>query len=139
MRCRLARALPLQEWQPWPRGYPLRPRSGQPPPATWPWVASPCGLAVDAAYARRRRPCRRQPCPRAAAIASGCPCKGLWLWPVASLQGALAAAGCPLQPASSWVVGPTWGLVAPPRGLRCENVARMRRTILRDSISAHAV
>ncbi|RZR93432.1 hypothetical protein BHM03_00021939 [Ensete ventricosum] len=84
-RCRLARALPLQE------------RSPLQATALAAGDSAPCGLAMGAAYARRRRPYRRQPCPRAAAHTGGCPCKGLW--PVTPLQGALDAAGCPLHPA----------------------------------------
>ncbi|RZS24419.1 hypothetical protein BHM03_00057483 [Ensete ventricosum] len=67
--------------------------------------AAPYGLASGAAYARRH-----QPCPWAGTHAGGCPCKGLWPWPVAPLQGALAAAGCPLQPTWPWVADPAWEL-----------------------------
>ncbi|RWV85115.1 hypothetical protein GW17_00053118 [Ensete ventricosum] len=48
-------------------------------------AAATCGLATGVAYARRRRPCKRQPCPRVAVPVGGCPCKGV-----------LAVAGRPL-------------------------------------------
>ncbi|RZR88042.1 hypothetical protein BHM03_00015547 [Ensete ventricosum] len=110
-RCRLASALPLQERSPLQAatltaGLPL---------AASQRAAAPYGLAAGAAYACRRHPCRRQPCPRATAHAGGYPCKGLWPWPAATLQGALVAAGCPLQSAWPWVVGPAWGLAVAGR------------------------
>ncbi|RZS03142.1 hypothetical protein BHM03_00033284 [Ensete ventricosum] len=74
------------------------------------WAAATCSLAAGTAYARKRLPC-----PRATAPAVGCPYKGVWSWPVAPLQGALAATGCPLQLAKPWVA-------APPRCSCCERV-----------------
>ncbi|RRT41586.1 hypothetical protein B296_00015094 [Ensete ventricosum] len=56
--------------------------------------AAPCGLTAGGTYARKHHPRRRQPCPRAAAIAGGCPCKGLWPWPTTPIGG-LAMAGRP--------------------------------------------
>ncbi|RWV83211.1 hypothetical protein GW17_00055216 [Ensete ventricosum] len=51
-------------------------------------AAAPCSLTARAAYARRH-----QPCPRVAVPAGSYPCKGLWPWLTAPLQGALAAVG----------------------------------------------
>ncbi|RWV83968.1 hypothetical protein GW17_00054361, partial [Ensete ventricosum] len=59
-------------------------------------VAAPCGLATGVAYASRHHPCRHQPCPRAIAHAGGCPCKGLWSWPAATLAGGLGRNQLPL-------------------------------------------
>ncbi|RZS07917.1 hypothetical protein BHM03_00038824, partial [Ensete ventricosum] len=135
-RCRLARVLPLQERSPLQAialaaGLPLATSQRAAAPAAWPKVAAPYSLAAGAANARKRRPCRRQPCPWAAAQDGDCRCKGLWLWPAAPLQGAFAVASCLLQPASPWVAGPTWGLAAPPPCcLRCENAARTRRSYI---------
>ncbi|RWW17093.1 hypothetical protein GW17_00018997 [Ensete ventricosum] len=78
-RCRLARVLPLQERPPLQAAALL---AGLPLVASQ-RAAAPCGLAAGAAYARRRRPFMRQPCPRATAHAGGCPCKGLWPQPAA--------------------------------------------------------
>ncbi|RZS20055.1 hypothetical protein BHM03_00052526 [Ensete ventricosum] len=69
-RCRLARTLSLQERSPLQAaalaaGLPLT-ASQQ--------AATPCGLAVGAAYTHRHCPCRCQPCPRAAAPARGFGC-----------------------------------------------------------------
>ncbi|RWV81724.1 hypothetical protein GW17_00056832 [Ensete ventricosum] len=67
----------------------LRPRHGRSP-------------LTGVAYARRRRPCRRQPCPWVATAAGGyplqggCPCKGLWPWS-ATLVGGLGMAGHPCR------------------------------------------
>ncbi|RZS18896.1 hypothetical protein BHM03_00051220 [Ensete ventricosum] len=89
-RCCLARVLPLQERPPLQAtalaaGLPL---------AALQRAATPCGLAAGTAYAHRRHPCRRQRCPRAAAHAGDCPCKGLWPW-VAGPAWGLAMAGRP--------------------------------------------
>ncbi|RWV87178.1 hypothetical protein GW17_00050858 [Ensete ventricosum] len=81
--------------QPYPQGCPLWPRSGQLPPTAM--ATAPCGLAASVAYARRRRPCRRQPCLRATVPAGGyplracCPCKGLWPWPATLILIAFTA------------------------------------------------
>ncbi|RZS10506.1 hypothetical protein BHM03_00041739, partial [Ensete ventricosum] len=72
-RCRLARALPLQERPPLQA---TALASGLPLAASQ-QATVPCGLAVGAAYARRRRPYKRQLCPRAATHAGGYPYKGL--------------------------------------------------------------
>ncbi|RZS03825.1 hypothetical protein BHM03_00034052 [Ensete ventricosum] len=76
--------------QPWPRGCPLQPYSGQTPPAAWPRVTAPCSLAAVVAYARRRRLYRHlvgrrplQPCSRAAAqVGAAAP-----YWLAASVMG----------------------------------------------------
>ncbi|RWW00680.1 hypothetical protein GW17_00036344 [Ensete ventricosum] len=65
-RCYLMRALLLQERSP----------------------LQSVALAAGATYARRH-----QPCPWATAHAGSFPCKGLWPWSVAPLQGALVAVG----------------------------------------------
>ncbi|RWW35720.1 hypothetical protein BHE74_00059317, partial [Ensete ventricosum] len=119
---RLARALPLLaaapasgrpcKQQPRPRGCPLWPCSGQPPPAAWPQaLPTSAGTAPVGANHARGRPhlLEAAPCNR--------PSRG---WP--TLHG-----GWP------WLAAP------PPCCLRCENAARMHRTILRDSISSHVV
>ncbi|RWW10484.1 hypothetical protein GW17_00025973 [Ensete ventricosum] len=79
-------------------------------------AAAPCSLTAGAAaYARKRRPCRRQPCPRADVHANDYPYKRLWSWPTAPLHRALTTVGYPLQPAWPWVAGPAWGLVVAGR------------------------
>ncbi|RWW10114.1 hypothetical protein GW17_00026359 [Ensete ventricosum] len=68
---------------------------------------------------RGRCLCPLEPPLQAPAMPPGddCPCKGLWPWLAAPLQGALAAAGCPH----------TAGLVVLfPYCLCCENVAITR-------------
>ncbi|RWV82098.1 hypothetical protein GW17_00056432 [Ensete ventricosum] len=95
--------------QPWPWGCPLRPRSGQSPLVAWPRAAAPCGLAVGVAYARRNRPYRRQPFPRATIHASGCPCKGAFAMADRPLVGGLGRSRLPLA-ASLAVGGRPWGL-----------------------------
>ncbi|RWV78013.1 hypothetical protein GW17_00061086 [Ensete ventricosum] len=82
----------------------LRVRRGQ-PLAGWPLAVGPYGLVADGRplLAHRWQPpmraghSRQPPC-RGALAATGRPCRGggIWPWPVAPLQGALAAAGCPL-------------------------------------------
>ncbi|RZS14648.1 hypothetical protein BHM03_00046363 [Ensete ventricosum] len=70
---------------------------GRPPLAASLWATTPCGLAAGGAYAHRRHPCRRQPCPRVAAASGGCTC---WWLPLAGwlpLQGALAMADHPYK------------------------------------------
>ncbi|RZS17615.1 hypothetical protein BHM03_00049781 [Ensete ventricosum] len=108
-RCRLARALPLQKRLPVQAAALV---AGLPLAASQRAAAL---TATSATYARRHRPYRGQPCLRAAAHVGGYPCKGLWLWPVAPLQGALVAASCPMQPAWSWVADPAWGLAVAGR------------------------
>ncbi|RRT36398.1 hypothetical protein GW17_00048461 [Ensete ventricosum] len=51
--------------QPWPRGYPLWPCSGQPPPVARPRAATSCGRAVGNRHLRagRSRSCPRGYCP----------------------------------------------------------------------------
>ncbi|RWW47074.1 hypothetical protein BHE74_00046985, partial [Ensete ventricosum] len=67
--------------------------------------AAPCGLIAGGAYACKHHPRRRQPCPRAAAIAGGCPCKGLWPWPTTPIGG-LAMAGRPSRGTWPWPATP---------------------------------
>ncbi|RWV89344.1 hypothetical protein GW17_00048508, partial [Ensete ventricosum] len=100
-------------------GCPLRSRRGQQALAAWPLAAAPCRLAV--AFRARG----------AAATAGGRLLQGAWLQSAAPLAGGRP----PLQGGWPWPCS-----IAPCKGfLRCENTARMRRTILRDSISSHAV
>ncbi|RRT45727.1 hypothetical protein B296_00019482 [Ensete ventricosum] len=42
------------------------------------WTIAPCGLAAGVVYARRCRPYKRQPCPRAVAPAGDCPLRDSW-------------------------------------------------------------
>ncbi|RWV82801.1 hypothetical protein GW17_00055664 [Ensete ventricosum] len=129
-RCHLVWALPLQERSPLQAvalavGLPL---------AAWPW-ALPMLVGVAIAGASHARGRLRM---LAAAPARGFgrgwlpPCRGPWLQ---------SAAPCS-QPGRGWPalhVSWPWVATPPPRCLRCENVARTRRTILRDSISSHVV
>ncbi|RWW00200.1 hypothetical protein GW17_00036849 [Ensete ventricosum] len=76
--------------------------------------ATLCGLTVSNHPLRLgRRHCLRPQAPAMPAGGRACwrlALKGLWSWPTAPLQRALALAGYPLQPAWPWVAGPTWGL-----------------------------
>ncbi|RWV99434.1 hypothetical protein GW17_00037664 [Ensete ventricosum] len=93
--------------------------------------AAPCDLATGSRplWPGRGRCLRQQASPqqapampRATVHAGDCPCKGLWPWPAAPLQEALATA--------CLAVG------GRPSSSLCENAAIMRRMILHDSVSA---
>ncbi|RWV92739.1 hypothetical protein GW17_00044856 [Ensete ventricosum] len=86
-RCHLTRALPLQERSP----------------------LQAATLAAGAAYSRRRRPYRRQPCPWATAYVAAAPARGFGRGRPPPCKGPWP------QPAWPWVSGPVWGLVVAGR------------------------
>ncbi|RRT40416.1 hypothetical protein B296_00014816 [Ensete ventricosum] len=91
----------------------------------------PCSLAATTpagiTSTHRLAPCKRRwpPFRAGPSRSQSPPCRAPWLRPG---RGWLALHG-----------GWPWLAAPPPRCLRCENIARTRRTILCDSISSHAV
>ncbi|RWW02372.1 hypothetical protein GW17_00034543 [Ensete ventricosum] len=98
----------------------------------WPLAVAPCGRAAGS---RPLQAGRSRSCPRAvAALAGGRPLRAT------APTGDRPFAGGPwLQSVAPLQVNGLCSTAPPPRCLHCENAARTRRMILRDTISSHAV
>ncbi|RRT32069.1 hypothetical protein B296_00047971 [Ensete ventricosum] len=94
------------------------------------WAAAPAG----AAYARRRRPYRRQPCPRAAAA----PARGFGRGRPPPLQGALAAVGCPLVAGLAVAGHPLSLSYIPVFQIRMEKMKEVKRSLLQSDLATRA-